>query len=694
MSAVLNSSIGVIASKGTVSKRNADYGKTGYMAKKNSFEKMDSLEVKMVSAMVSATGNTNVIKHSHIMNTFEEYMQDRKRVYDPKLFSLLGISDIDVNPVTSMGKILHGPKQTMADISVDPNANISNMSIATIMQDFSKGALKFFCLKEIFQRISKTDGIVMANNILDDILTGALYPSDLHLYFAPYCYNFSASQLMYLGLPFIPRTPSKPPKHAGSFIQQFTQLIMYASNHQSGAASMAGFFVAYAYYAKKDNLTDNQILQDFQNLVYTINQPVRLSAQTPFVNLSVFDKYYIKSLYADFIYPDHTKPDLNFVGKLQKMFVEWFSNEMKSTGKIFTFPVLTANILLGPGRTIQDHEFADWATKVNEGLGFLNFYMSSKASSLSSCCRLSNDLDMLQELGFVNSFGAGGDGIGSVGVVTINLPHLAALSKQTNTPFRELIKRYADRAARTVNVRRFWVKENIESGFLPLYDYGFIDLNSQYSTIGFCGMWESAEILEETSTEEQYLKFASNTMSIINKMNLENGKAFGNPFNLEQVPAEGQAVQLAAKDKVQGLTNYPLYSNQWIPLTTKTDYLSRIHYAGKLDKQVSGGAILHLTTADTVDAKLQKEILKYCAKQGVVYFAFNFVLNRCEQCRNITTGDIKKCPICGSTDIEVHTRVVGFITPTRNWHEIRRKEFAERYRFNPRPPATDTDDTI
>lgn len=581
----------------------------------------------------------------------------------------------------------------MADVSSDPNANVSASTAATGTQESSKPLLRLYCLERIFLSIKEKDGKAAAERVLRRILDGTLYPSDLHLFFMPYCYNYSASMLMAKGLPFIPRTPSQPAKHPDSFTQHALQLIIYASNHQSGAVALTGFFVAYAWYAKREGLTKREMIQELQKFTYSLNQPVRYSVQTPFVNLSIFDRPYLEEMYGSLVLPDGSTPDIEEVMSVQKLFAEWFTAHMVETGLVFTFPVLTASVLLDKEtRKPRDSEFVDWLTKTNAELGLINIYMSENASSLSSCCRLSNDINMLAELGYVNSFGAGGDGIGSVGVCTINLPHAALEARQlagkdgnAEAEFRAILTSCTEDAQRVVNVRRTWVKENIAKGLLPLYNHNFMDLNSQYNTVGICGMYEAGYFLGHTDDiRGKYLPFATDTLNIINSINLEQAKQDGIPYNLEQVPAENQAVKLAEKDRSQGLQDkFRLYSNQWIPLTAGVDVFTRIDLAGRLDRLCSGGAILHLTVDGKISAEVQRRLLNFAAEKGVVYFAFNYTLSKCTGCEWLGQGDLNTCPRCGTTGaMETYTRVVGFVTPVSNWNKERRAEFHQRERYS------------
>jgi ribonucleoside-triphosphate reductase len=556
---------------------------------------------------------------------------------------------------------LMNARGVMADMSVDPNANVAGRSMASVMQEASKPFMKEYCLSKLFEHV----------DIENKVREGELYVSDSHMLYAPYCWNFSVSHLMAFGLPFIPGVPSKPAMHASSFVQHAIQLIMYASNHQSGAAALTSFFVGLDWYVRKDSLDEREIRQLFQIFTYSVNQPVRFSAQSPYVNLSVFDRFYLKGLYGDFRYPDGSGLDEASVMKLQRMYVEWFVEEIEKTGFIFTFPVLTACLLLDEKGRIKDEAFLHWLSGVNSKYGMINIYLSKSADSLSSCCRLRNDL------GYVNSFGSGGDGVGSVGVCAINLPHVALISKDEDEFFKRLEEDVSDAQA-CVEFRRAWVEKNISRGLLPLYDHGFMDLERQYCTVGIVGAWEAREILGV----KDYISFSKKILGTINRLNEARRKRTGFPYNVEQVPAENMAVYMAQKDRESGLQyKYDIYSNQWIPLSCGASVIERIHTAGQLDRLATGGAILHVNTQGHVSPETHKEIVKLCGSMGVVYFALNYVLSRCTKCDEIHVGEPVLCT-CGCSVFDKFTRVVGFVTPVKNWKKERREEFGKRIKYD------------
>lgn len=88
---------------------------------------------------------------------------------------------------------------------------------------------------------------------------------------------------------------------------------------------------------KKDTVR-TRIQDGFKQFIWGINQPAgNRSYQSPFTNISYFDKTYFESLFADFRYPDGTAPEWKAVDTLQRMFMKFF-NKLRLKA-VLTFPV-------------------------------------------------------------------------------------------------------------------------------------------------------------------------------------------------------------------------------------------------------------------------------------------------------------------------------------------------------------------
>ena len=157
---------------------------------------------------------------------------------------------------------------------------------------------------------------------------------------------------------------------------------------------------------------------------------------------------------------------------------------------------------------------------------------------------------------------------------------------------------------------------------------------------------------------------------------------FDYSINVEAVPAERCAVVLCQKDKLlyNVSDNDFIYSNQWIPLTSKCTLQEKVRLGSILDKKVGGGQIAHIN----LDAPLTNEeqawkLLNYIAKSGVIYFAYNLRISVCEN-QHAFYGD--NCPVCGGPKTDEYTRIVGYLVPTSSYSAERKKEESQRYWYD------------
>lgn len=296
-------------------------------------------------------------------------------------------------------------------------------------------------------------------------------------------------------------------------------------------------------------------------------------------------------------------------------------------------------------------------------------------------CRLRSNT----ENPYINSFGSGSVKIGSIGVCTLNLPRLAFKCKGNEEEFFKNLVKLADISVSVNNAKRHIIKKRIDNGNLPLYTYGFMELQKQYSTIGLNGINEACEILGYDILTDDGQRFVTDILNLLNDLNEKYQKKYKFPHNLEQVPSENVAVKLCEKDKILNYHKgeYVLYSNQFIPLITNADLLDRIKLQGMFDGLFSGGSIMHLTVEEKIDdPKLFVDLIKLCAKMGVVYWAVNYTIQRCENDHvQVGNGDI--CYECGGKITDLFTRVVGFIVPVKAFNKVRREyDFPFRKKYN------------
>ena len=621
---------------------------------------------------------------------FCSLLERLRSAYPAELFRLEGIhpDQLDINAVSrDYFKTSDRKGSATADHSIDPNANVSGRDVITFNYEVPKSLMKLNSLYNLWKTMKDLYGRDDADQAIEHEINGPLYINDVWDIGRPYCFNYSTYDIALEGLNMGGRLTIDPPKSLNAFLRQVEQFTVYAANSTLGATGLADLLIVVSRYVD-DILTTGYdhhvkigkaprvwtyVKESLTSLIYTLNWEFR-GNQSPFTNVSVYDRLFLEQLVPSYLIGG-TAPDIETVEKVQDLFLDAYNETLARTP--ITFPVVTACFSAGQGsdgggRTIQDKAFLKKIARHNLKYGFINIYCG-ESSTLSSCCRLRSSIS---DLGYSNTFGAGSTKIGSLGVVTLNLPRLARTAEGSFPAFLGLLRQSTGTASRINHAKRTFIKDRIERGSLPLYTLGFMDLSRQYSTCGFTGLHEAMSILGFDMLTEEGLQAAEDTLTVINETNAKLSKLLGTPHNMEQVPAESSAVKLAKKDALLGLNpeGIPLYSNQFLPLWEEgADLLDRIRVQGRLDGHCTGGAICHLNVATAItDPAVMEALIHHAAESGAVYFAVNYQINRCAQ-GHMTVGRDDACPVCGAPVIDTFTRVVGFLTNTKHWNKTRRE---------------------
>ena len=194
--------------------------------------------------------------------------------------------------------------------------------------------------------------------------------------------------------------------------------------------------------------------------------------------------------------------------------MKWFNKERTKT--LLTFPVETM-ALLTENNEPKDPEWGDFAAEMYaEGHSFFT-YMSDNADSLSSCCRLRNEI---QDNGFSYTLGAGGVSTGSKSVLTINLNRCIQWGKKFGGDYHEFLSYVIDLCHKVQIAYNENLKELQKAGMLPLFDEGYINIERQYLTIGVNGLVEAAEFLGyEINDNLPYKSFVQDVLGMVEEAN-------------------------------------------------------------------------------------------------------------------------------------------------------------------------------
>lgn len=581
-------------------------------------------------------------------------------------------------------------KQTVADATIDGNANVGTKDICSLTAEMSKPHSKLLAFNKIYHEINKKYGFQAANEWLKSEWTGQFYLHDAaSTTYTPYCFAYDIEELVKKGLFFIENFNAQPPKHLTTYTDFVGEFVSWTSNRSSGACGLPSFLIYSYYFWKKDCESGDFIKspeyyrdQEFQRIVYKLNQPYLRVNQSAFTNFSIFDGPYLEALFGGKEFPDGTFiiDSLDEIKEYQKAFMQVVS-KIRSQN-MMTFPVLTYALLRKEGKFV-DEPFAKWCCKHNMEWADSNFFISDDVTSLSNCCRLVSDV---KNLGYFNSIGGTALEVGSVKVNTINLARIAYETKSKE----EYLATLKDRVllvSKSLDVIRGIIKRNVEKGLLPNYSYNIINMKSQYNSIGIIGIYECLQKFNMTYTDAlgyvhytpEGIEFAKDILAAITETKNAFTADKDYQMNIEQIPGERAAAVLMQKDQFffpYEKYELPLYGNQWIPLGVKTSLAEKIHLSAILDKACSGGSIAHIN----LDAPLQNfdvawDLLNHIADEGVTYFAF---CTRISACKHNHGFYGETCPICGEPKTTSYQRIVGFLTPEKTYSKERKAEFSKR----------------
>lgn len=489
---------------------------------------------------------------------------------------------------------------------------------------------------------------------------------------------------------------STAPTNLKSFCGGFVNMVFMVSSMLSGACATPEFLMYLNYFigleygkeyykiadkvvdlSNKQRTVDKMITDCFEQIVYSINQPTGArNYQAVFWNIAYYDKPYFESLFGDFYFPDGSKPDWEGLSWLQKRFMKWFNKERTKT--VLTFPVETMALLSENGDLV-DKEWGDFTAEMySEGHSFFT-YMSDNADSLSSCCRLRNEI---QDNGFSYTLGAGGVSTGSKSVLTINLNRCIQYAVNNNLSYTDFLTDIIDlchkvQLAYNENLKALW-----KNGMLPLFDAGYINISRQYLTIGVNGLVEAAEYMGiQINDNPDYLKFVQTVLGLVEKKNKEY-RTKEVMFNCEMIPAENVGVKHAKWDREDGYFVPRDCYNSYFYIV-EDDSLNiidkfKLHGAPYI-QHLTGGSALHMNLEEHLSQAQYRRLLNVAAKEGCNYFTFNIPNTVCNDCGAIDKRYLHECPHCHSRNVDYMTRIIGYLKRVSNFSEARQKEAAKRY---------------
>ena len=576
----------------------------------------------------------------------------------------------------------------------DSNANVENKNVTTLAGELTKEEFIGTNRLLMCDKLTEMYGVDFAKEYLRQLEFHEIYKHDETSIY-PYCVSITMYPFLFNGMKDI-GGKSDAPKHLQSFCGSFINLVFAIASQFAGAVATPEFFTYMDYFIRKEygddyylNLDkvvdlsaykrtiDKVITEYFQQVTYSLNQPAAArNFQSVFWNVGYFDEPYFRGIFKDFVFPDGTEPKWESVNWLQRRYMKWFNNERLK--KELTFPVESMS-LLNDGNDFVDQDAFDFTAEMYaEGHSFFT-YTSSSVDSLSSCCRLRNEI---QENEFSYTLGAGGVATGSKGVMTININRLVQNAVRDGVDISDAVREQVEKVHKYLLAFNEIIKEEFESNLLGVYNAGYISLAKQYLTVGINGFVEGAEFLGiDISPNEEYYEYGEKILKPIYELN-KRDRTKDVMFNTEFVPAENLGVKNAKWDKEDGyVVPRDCYNSYFYIVEDEScDLITKlILHGGKLTKYLDGGSACHLNSSEHLTKDQYKNLLRIAVKEKTPYLTFNVPNTVCNDCGHITKQYTDHCPKCGSENVDYLTRVIGYLKRISKFSSARIEEAKKRY---------------
>ena len=582
------------------------------------------------------------------------------------------------NPVQDSNISLVDNYLKQLDWQVNENSNMS-YSIQGLNNYIASEISKNYWLNKIYPA-----------DIRNAHINGDIHIHDLNI-ISVYCVGWDLKDLLTEGFTGVKgKIESAPAKHFRTALGQVVNFMYTMQGEAAGAQAFSNFDTLLAPFIRYDNLTYDQVKQAMQEFVFNMNVPTRVGFQTPFTNITMdltVPSYYAEQpvIIGGELMEETYKDFQKEMDMLNKAFFEVMMKGDNS-GRVFTFPIPTYNIT---------KDF-DWDNKNIEGLWemaakygipyFSNFINSdmSPEDARSMCCRLRIDNRELEYRGG-GLFGSN-PLTGSVGVVTINLPKVAANS-ETKGEFLSKLAEKMELAKESLEIKRALLEDLTDKNLYPYTKFYLRDIKSRFgvywknhfSTIGLIGMNEAClNLLADDIGSFRGKQFAVEVMDFMREKIKEFQKETGHNYNLEATPGEGTSYRLAKLDRQK----YPYYTNSTqLPVNYTDDIFEVLDHQDDLQTKYTGGTVLHIFAGERIHniETMKNLVKKVCNNYHLPYFTFSPTFSTCPN-HGYVAGEHFTCPECGA-ECEVYSRVVGYIRPVTQWNKGKKREFKDRKEF-------------
>ena len=554
--------------------------------------------------------------------------------------------------------------------------------------------------------ILSNSGAITANYWLSEVydkeIADAHRNCDFHIHdlimLSGYCAGWSLKQLIQEGLGGVPgKITSSPASHLSTLCNQMVNFLGIMQNEWAGAQAFSSFDTYLAPFVKKDNLSYKEVKQAIQGFIFGVNTPSRWGTQAPFTNVTLDWTVPpdLKDLPAivggkeqDFTYGD-CKKEMDMVNKA---FIELMI-EGDANGRGFQYPIPTYSITKDFDWSPTENNKLLFEMTAKYGTPYFSNYINSDmepSDVRSMCCRLRLDLRELRKKS--GGYFGSGESTGSIGVVTLNMPRLAYLSKDEKD-FYARLDRLMDLAARSLKVKRNVITKLLEAGLYPYTRHYLGTFNNHFSTIGLVGMNEAglnANWIRKDMTDPACQEFAKNVLDHMRERLSDYQEQYGDLYNLEATPAESTSYRFAKHD-IEAFPDIitaaeaggdPYYTNSsHLPVGYTDDVFSALDIQDDLQTRYTSGTVFHAFLGEKLPTweAAASLVRKIAENYKLPYYTMSPTYSVCQN-HGYLTGEHFTCPYCGKS-AEVYSRITGYYRPVQNWNNGKAQEYKQRREY-------------
>lgn len=550
--------------------------------------------------------------------------------------------------------------------------------------------------------ILNNSGAITANywlsEIYDQEISCAHKNADIHIHdlsmLTGYCAGWSLKQLILEGLGGVDgKISSKPAKHLNTLCNQMVNFLGIMQNEWAGAQAFSSFDTYLAPFVKADQLDYKQVKQCIESFVFGVNTPSRWGTQAPFSNITLDWKVphdlkdnlaVVGGEYQDFTYGDcQAEMDL-----INKAFIS-IMIEGDANGRGFQYPIPTYSITKDFDWSESENNQLLFEMTAKYGTPYFSNYINSDMEPndvRSMCCRLRLDLRELRKKS--GGYFGSGESTGSIGVVTINMPRIAYLSKDRDE-FYERLTKQMDLSARSLKIKRDVVSQLLQQGLYPYTKRYLGSFSNHFSTLGIVGMNEAclnANWLQCDLTHKEAQDFASEVLNFMREKLSDYQELYGDLYNLEATPAESTAYRLAKHDKkhypaiiTANEEGTPYYTNSsHLPVGYTEDVFSALDVQDNLQTLYTSGTVFHAFLGEKCPNPQSASLLVKTIAENyrLPYFTLSPTYSICKD-HGYLIGEQHACPHC-QKKTEVYSRITGYYRPVGNWNAGKTQEFHDR----------------